>query len=182
MGTRWRGIDEGPVHLSGEEVSSSSPGDRASDGSCLLPEVAHAATDHQIPRRVVLVLVLVLVLSELVTTRRAPVGRTVTVRTEADASRVIYVSDGSRMPVQHLPGEIGRLGLWIARDISVHPTGQGEIVCARFVRITRQGCGKAGACPQAGPGVGGPVTGPFKRARSWPTFSGYYGMRSARHW
>jgi hypothetical protein len=111
-----------------KKFSSSSPGDRASDGSCLLPEVAHAATDHQIPRRVVLVLVLVLVLSELVTTRHAPVGRTVTVRTEADASRVIYVSDGSRMPVQHLPGEIGRLGLWIARDISVHPTGQGEIV------------------------------------------------------
>lgn len=139
-----------------KKFSSSSPGDRASDGSCLLPEVAHAATDHQIPRRVVLVVVL----SELVTTRRAPVGRTVTVRTEADASRVIYVSDGSRMPVQHLPGEIGRLGLWIARDISVHPTGQGEIVRARFVRITRQGCGKAGACPQAGSGVWGPVTGP----------------------
>jgi anti-sigma regulatory factor (Ser/Thr protein kinase) len=82
----------------------------------------------------------VLVTSELVTNAiahgAAPVSITVTVRTGPEPSLIIDVSDGSPdLPAQHLPGEVGHFGLWIAEElarVTVHPTGHGKTVRATF--------------------------------------------------
>jgi hypothetical protein len=66
----------------------------------------------------------------------APVSITVTVRTGPKASVIIDVCDGSPdLPVQHLPGEVGHFGLWIAEELAhltVHPTEHGKTVRATF--------------------------------------------------
>ena len=82
----------------------------------------------------------VLVTSELVTNAiahgAAPVTLALTVRQGPEPAIVIDVTDGSPdLPVQHLPGEIGHFGLWIAEElarVTVHPTPPGKTVRATF--------------------------------------------------
>jgi anti-sigma regulatory factor (Ser/Thr protein kinase) len=82
----------------------------------------------------------VLVTSELVTNAiahgTAPVTIMLTVRREPEPAIVIDVTDASPdLPVQHLPGEFGHFGLWIAEElarITVHPTPSGKTVRATF--------------------------------------------------
>lgn len=82
----------------------------------------------------------VLVTSELVTNAiahgTAPVTLTLTVQQGPEPAIVIDVTDSSPdLPVQHLPGEIGHFGLWIAEElarITVHPAPPGKTVRATF--------------------------------------------------
>ena len=82
----------------------------------------------------------VLVTSELVTNAiahgTAPITLTLTVQHGPEPAILIDVTDGSPdLPVQHLPGEIGHFGLWIAEElarVTVHPTPPGKTVRATF--------------------------------------------------
>lgn len=82
----------------------------------------------------------VLVTSELVTNAiahgAAPVVYAITVRTGDEPAIVIDVTDASAdLPVQHLPGEVGHFGLWIAEElarVTVHPAPPGKTVRATF--------------------------------------------------
>ncbi|WP_433182021.1 ATP-binding protein [Actinoallomurus sp. CA-150999] len=82
----------------------------------------------------------VLVTSELVTNAiahgAAPVTLAITVRNGQELAITIDVTDASPdLPVQHLPGEVGHFGLWIAEElarITVHPNPPGKTVRATF--------------------------------------------------
>jgi anti-sigma regulatory factor (Ser/Thr protein kinase) len=81
-----------------------------------------------------------LVTSELVTNAiahgAAPVTLALTVRNGQEPAIVIDVTDASPdLPVQHLPGEVGHFGLWIAEElarVTVHPAPPGKTVRATF--------------------------------------------------
>ncbi|MEV5746740.1 hypothetical protein AB0L00_02890 [Actinoallomurus sp. NPDC052308] len=66
----------------------------------------------------------------------APVTFALTVRKGKEPAIVIDVTDASAdLPVQHLPGEVGHFGLWIAEELSrvtVHPAQPGKTVRATF--------------------------------------------------
>ncbi|GAA4636489.1 ATP-binding protein [Actinoallomurus vinaceus] len=82
----------------------------------------------------------VLVTSELVTNAiahgAAPVTLAITVRNGDEPAIVIDVTDASPdLPVQHMPGEVGHFGLWIAEElarVTVHPNPPGKTVRATF--------------------------------------------------